>query len=433
MTASRLLAAGLAAIGLVAGGVLVLGDGSGTAASAPPPGCPVLRVSALGHGVSTVYRVDLGTGGMTRLRTLDRRVDAIGYHRGQGVAYGLAGRGSPGAHHDRARVVRLAANGTLTDLGPVRGREDLSGASAGAVAGDLLYVREGRELHGVDVNPASAKFLTVVRSVRLWPSELAHTVDDFDYRPADGLLYGVNTLVPFQGRVTRIDPRTGRVGHANVPKLPGGRTYGSVAFGPDGALYAASNRTHHHPWHDHGTPSRSRLIRVALAPGAVPVEIAAWPVANHTDMTGCLPVPPPPTTTPPPPPPSTTVPPPPPAPPTPPPPAPEPPEPPAVVPPVVPPAVPPAVPPVVPPTVPPVVPPVVPPAVPPGPPALPPPPPVQQPNPVPTPQLVRQSKRPPSSSATPDNATEEKRRWGLTALVLILGASAAASGARRHR
>ena len=402
---SRLAAAGLAAAGLVGGGVVVLGSGSGTAAPVPHPTCPVLRATAHGdHGLSTVYRVDLGTGAMTRLRLLDRRVDALGYHRGQRLVYGLSG----------GRLVSLSLSGELSDRAAVRGHEGLREASAGAVIGDSLVVRDGRHLRSVSINPADPRFGSVVRSVRLWPAELARTVDDFDVN--GGLLYGVTTHVPYYGKVVRIDPTTGHVSHVDGPKLPGGRSYGSAAFGPDGALFAASNRTADHDWFQHDKPLRSLLVRVALTPTAVPQEIAAWPVATHSDMTGCLaspPIPPTsPTTTPPPPSPPTTT---------------QPTSPPTTTTTTTPPPAPVAPPPVIPPAAQPPPPAPVPPE--PAPPVVVPPR-VQPPPPAP---MVKQSKRV-SGAATPAiSPTEKKRRWGITTLVLIMGAGAAAGAAHRNR
>ncbi|UVS77400.1 DUF6923 family protein [Actinokineospora sp. UTMC 2448] len=411
----RLAALGLAVAGLVGAGVLAVGSGAGEAAPAAYPTCSVLRVAATGAGSSTLYEVDLASGAMSRVRALDRRVDAIGYHKGQGLVYGVSG----------SHVVSLTREGTLRDLGRV---PQVHGASGGAVLGDLLVVRVGRHLRSVSIDPDSPRFLTVVASVRLWPAALPRTVDDFDAR--GGLLYGVSTHTRYYGHVVTIDPRSGRVKHVHTRRLPGGWTYGSAALGPDGALFAASNRTH--AWT--GGPARSRLIRVEPRRGAVPVEIAAWPVATHTDMTGCLaprPPDPPTTTTPPPttPPPTTTTPPPssPPATtsPGPTPPAPT--------------SVPGAPPTTTPPQALPVLPPLPPGLVPPGtlPPGAPPPgPPPRVPPPAPEPApalLTRGLKRPPEAEVTGPLTTAEKRRWGLATMILILGAGAVASAAHRRR
>ncbi|MFC5288940.1 DUF6923 family protein [Actinokineospora guangxiensis] len=270
----RLLATGLAAAGLVGGGVVVLGSGAGEAAPTAHPSCQALRVTATGEdSLSTAYRVDLATGRATRLGTLAVQVDAIGYHHGQRLVYGVAG----------ARLVSLTLDGALTDHGPVPG---FDGASAGAVLGDRLLVRDGRHLRAIAVDPAAADFATVVGSTRLHPAELARTVDDFDAR--GGALYGVTTHVPYYGRVVSIDPATGSVSAVDGPRLPGGRSYGSAALGPDGALFAASNTTAEHDWHERDEPLRSRLTRLAPGPNAAAEEIAAWPAATRTDMTGCL-------------------------------------------------------------------------------------------------------------------------------------------------
>ncbi|MFC7613334.1 DUF6923 family protein [Actinokineospora soli] len=280
--------------------------------------------------------------------------------------------------------------------------------------GDQLVVRDGAHLRAVSIDPADPRFGSVVRSTRLRPAELARTVDDFDVR--GGALYGVTTHVPYYGRVVRIDPTTGSVSHVDGPKLPGGRSYGSAAFAPDGALFAASNRTKDHDWFQHDEPLRSLLVRVDLSPAAEPADIAEWPVVSHSDMTGCLAAPPvPPTTTPEPTPTTTPT---------------------TTVPPVVPPADPPTAP-----AEPPAPPPRAPqPVDPPGPqPVEPPaPPPVAPPAPQPPPPgaapLVRQSKRAAGGAPAPAiTATEKKRRWGVTTLVLILGAGAVGGAAARRR
>ncbi|MGW5053373.1 DUF6923 family protein [Actinokineospora sp. NPDC004072] len=433
---ARIAAIGLAAAGLVGGGVLALGPGAGEAAPTAYPTCSVLRVTALG-GPSTLFRVDLASGAMTRVRTLDRRVDAIGYHRGQGLAYGVSG----------GNVVSLTPDGVLTDLGPV---PQVRGASAGTVMGDLLVVRVGSVLRSVSIDPRSPRFLSVVASVRLRPAALPHAIDDFDVR--DGLLYGVSARSRFFGHVVSIDPATGRMREVGTRMLPGGTTYGSAAIGPDGALYAAANRTH---WTDHG-PQRGRLIRVEPRRGAKPVQIANWPVADHTDMTGCAPARPiPPTTT------TTTVP-----PTTPPtttrPTTTRPTTPPPTTRPTVPPTTPPTLPPpnvpppnVPPPTFPPtfppptfpppavttspqvipVLPPLLPGAPPPGvvpPPGVPPR--VPPPAPPPAPTIGRSSKQVEEMAEPGLTARDKMRRWGIATLVLILGAGAVAGAAhRRHR
>ncbi|MDQ3404607.1 MAG: hypothetical protein M3548_14655 [Actinomycetota bacterium] len=242
-----------------------------------PASCVALRVHNPDGGLSTLTSVRLPDGATTRLRTLSHRVNAIGYSRRTNLAYGLASHGKAGAFQDGAHVVTLTSSGVLADLGPPRDLPEgkLMRATAGTVDGGLLRVRDGRALYNIDIDPDSPSYLGVVSQVRLWPSEFARTVDDFDLRPSDGLLYGVNTL-PFLGRVVRINPRTGAVSHVLGPRLPGGH-FGAVAVGPDNALYAATN----------SQAGRSRLFRVGFRETSTVTPVAVWPSVSSSDMTGC--------------------------------------------------------------------------------------------------------------------------------------------------
>ncbi len=424
----RVAPAGVAAAcAIVAGGIVLacVGESRAEPIGVQAVDCAFLRVHSTGErGLSVLSRVRLADGSTERIGALGYRVNAIAYAPRGTAVYGLASRDAEGEFEHGAHVVVLGGDGSVADLGGVHRvtqlpfpRGGFAGATAGAVIGDHLVVRDGRALYEIDVNPRSSRYLGLVRVTPLWPAELARTVDDFDVRAADGALYGVTTHVPHHGRVVRIDPVGGRVSHVDGPRLPGGRAYGSAVVGPDDALYAATNRA----------DGRSRLFRVGLGPGATVDEVAVWPAVESADATGCLPAAVPPTTTTP----STTTPvPPTPVPPTPPEPTPTPPKPTPAPAPQVPdlPTIPrtPTTPTGSPPPGAPA------PAPPAGPLAPPGPPPGQAP-------AVRAKHERPrvaagSSGSRSREATEKKRRWGLTLLVLVLGAGAAASSGRaRHR
>jgi hypothetical protein len=266
-------------------GVLLASGGAGSAAPVVQV-CVFLRVHNIGDiGLSVLTRVRLSDGGVERVGTLGYRIDAIGNAQ-DGLSYGLASRGLAGQFADGAHVIRVDLAGAVSDLGPVRAGSVLVGATAGAIVGDHLVVRAGGNLHAIDVNPRSATYLRLVRTTALRPADLASTVDDFDLRPSDGMLYGVT-----YGRVVRIDPRSGDVSIVSSPKLPDSRAYGAALIGPDGALYAAGDRS----------DGRSRLYRIGLNVGAAVESIAAWVAVDSSDATGCVSTPhPPPQVSPPP-------------------------------------------------------------------------------------------------------------------------------------
>ncbi|MCS7483933.1 DUF6923 family protein [Umezawaea endophytica] len=256
--------------------------------------CVVLQVEAVSaNGPSTLYAVELPSGTATPVAVLDERLNALAYSAERDVYYGISPEG---------RVIEVDRQGTTTDVGRVP-HPGLAHAVAGAIHGDHFYLRADGAVYIVDVNPASPDFLGLVQARVLWPFDVFLSVDDFDYNPADGLLYGVATRVFGHPEVVTIDPYTGHVhplGHP--PRLPDGPGYGAAVLGPDGALYASNN--------DEG--GQSTLYRVPLDGAGEVTRLAERPAARTIDSAGChvsppTPEPPAPTTTTPPP--TTTVPP----------------------------------------------------------------------------------------------------------------------------
>lgn len=383
--------------------------------------CTILQAENEREGAPTTLRLLALPGGATqRLTQAGFWINAMGYSAAQDVVYGVADGTRDGRYRHGAHAVRIDAAGAVTDLG-VLGRAGarstswslVTGATAGAIAGNRWYVRQDSDLYTVDIDPASADYVRVVHRTALRPVSLAVGVDDFAYDPADGLLYGVSTTSRGGDSVVTLDPATGKVAVVPGLRFPGGGAYGSVVMGP-GALYATANRDGH----------RSVTYRLPRDGSGPAVEIATGPALVSGDAAGCYaeaapPVPPttsatlpssrgvsppPPTPTPTPAPPPATS-------------APEPP-PPVQLPPVEQPI------------------------------AAPTPSPAPAPAPVvtPPPAATTVPAPPPSSSpharpaektepvvADTGRRTEEKRRWGLTALILVLGGGAAAAHRRRHR
>ncbi|UOX85797.1 hypothetical protein MUY14_28955 [Amycolatopsis sp. FBCC-B4732] len=390
-------------------------------AAQAPDRCTILQAENERSGAPTTLRLlDLPGGATKRLTQAGYWINAMGYSAAQGFVYGVADGTRGGRYAHGAHAVRIDGQGTVTDLGVI-GRAGatrplwslVTGATAGAVAGNRWYVRQDSDLYTVDISPATQDYLRVVHRTPLRPVSLAVSVDDFAYDPVDGLLYGVSTTSRGGGAVVTLDPATGKVVPVPGLRFPDGGAYGSVVLGP-GAIYATANRDGH----------RSVTYRLPRDGSGPAVEVATGPVLVSGDAAGCLtetPPPPPPTTSSPePPPPPTTTPAPPqtttPAPtPTPTTPAPEPPPPPR------------------------------PPPV--EQPAAPVPVPAPTPAPVVRPREVTPAPAPPPTSAPRARPTEkpqpvaddtahrtrQQRRWGLTALILVLGGGAAAAHGRRHR
>jgi hypothetical protein len=361
----------LTSLGLTASLVMATGLFGAFPVAAADGECDAFEVYTPKHGSSsTVVRLSLPDGTANEIRIFGNELNAIGYSASQNLLYGVS---------TRSQVVSIDRGGNAVVRGKVHGIGD---ATAGAVSGSTLYLRDGLKLVSLDIDPASPTYLQITRWK--WLSWLAD-VDDFDFGP-DALLYGVTSA----GTVVSIDPVRGKVRVVAKPKaLPHG-TYGAVLMSPGRVLYAINNRSH----------GLSRLYRIPLNALQSAAEIAAFPAADVTDAAGCMPAPPiveppaPPSPPPPPPPPATqrSV-----------PPAPRPPAPTTTTPP--------------------------PPAIrAPGP--LPPLPPAPTPKPKPK-NSPPPSARPIAAPVPPD--TDKKRRWALTTMVLILGAGAATATAVRRR
>jgi hypothetical protein len=252
----------------------------------------------------------------------------------------------------------------------------------------------------------------VVHRTALRPVSLAVGVDDFAFDPADGLLYGVSATSRGDSAVVTLDPASGKVAVVPGLRFPEGGAYGSVVLAP-GAIYATANRER----------QRSVTYRLPRDGSGQATEVATGPPLVSGDAAGCLWEAPPPSTGQSPEPPPRAE-----APPVTQSPEPTPPEPsspsPSQLPPVEQPVALPPAPVPVPPSSPVVTPPPVTSAPPPPPSPSPPPPTTSRARPVKEAEPVVQDT---------GRRTEEKRRWGLTALILVLGGGAAVAHGRRHR
>ncbi|MFI5561831.1 DUF6923 family protein [Amycolatopsis japonica] len=367
--------------------------------------CLVVQAETGSYGKSKLRWLDVGSGTTSRVTEPGYRLNALGYSATRDLVFGVAEGLSRGAH-----AVTIDRAGKTRDLGPITRAGNrlplwspVAGVTAGAIGGDSWYLLRNGTLYTVDLTPGE-RYLRVIRTVFLRPISLAHDVNDFAYH--NGLLYGVSTTWRGKGAVITIDPETGKVREAEDARFPPADVYGSVVLGRDGALYATANRI----------GGRSVLYRLDRS-GQVTVVLSGPPLAG-SDAAGCLTAPEPE------------------------PPKPEPPKPtptPTPSPTSKPPSPSPSPSPSLSPS----------PSPSPSPSSSPPPSsPSSSPAPTSAPQAMPQppvSPPRPSRSAAPRERkevaaevdaharTKEKRRWGLTALVLILGGGAAAGAVRRAR
>ncbi|MEU0879740.1 hypothetical protein ABZ345_14130 [Lentzea sp. NPDC005914] len=229
-------------------------------------------------------KLDVSSGGVTEIARLDYAVNALGYSPALGRLVGLTSKG----HHswkNPSHVVLIDQKGAVSDLGPVDAQwfrtDDVS---AGAVVGTTFYVRDNARLHAIDIDPDSASYLKIVRTVVLdWP---ALALDDFTANPVNGKLTGVSAAGRGSGEVVSFDPASGRVlSQTEIKDLPGTSTYGAVVIDSAGTIFATNN----------GYKGRSRFYRIT----DTAVELSAGPEMGMIDGAGCLPNPMPPRAEPP--------------------------------------------------------------------------------------------------------------------------------------
>jgi large repetitive protein len=152
-------------------------------------------------------------------------MNAIGYRSTERSLYGYRVMGSPG-------IMKVNPNtGAARFLGNPRGLSTSNVYYAGDVSPDgstyYLYAANSRVLWRVDLTTFRASSVNLSSVINL---------PDFAVSPTDGNLYGVAK----DGRLLRVDPRTGQVTATNVAGLkPGG--YGAAWFTAEGDLIAYEN------------------------------------------------------------------------------------------------------------------------------------------------------------------------------------------------
>ncbi|HET6290416.1 MAG TPA: serine protease [Amycolatopsis sp.] len=237
--------------------------------------CLVVQAETGSHGKSKLRWIDVGSGVTSRVTDSGYRLNALGYSATRDRVFGVAEGLSRGAH-----AVTIDRDGDIQDLGPITRAGNrlpvwspVTGVTAGAIGGNSWYLLRNGTLYTVDLTPGE-RYLRVIKTVFLRPISLAHDVNDFAYH--NGLLYGVSTTWRGKGVVITIDPASGKVREADDARFPPADVYGSVVLGRDGALYATANRI----------GGRSVLYRLNRS-GQVTVVRSGPPLAG-SDAAGCL-------------------------------------------------------------------------------------------------------------------------------------------------
>ncbi|MBT2534412.1 DUF11 domain-containing protein [Arthrobacter sp. ISL-48] len=220
-------------------------------------------------GPHLVQQVDLVTGANSTAFELPSHVNAAGYNTLDNFFYGTTATG---------HLVRVGANGSLTDLGiPAGTTGTLSLVGDFDNAGHYWVTANGvnNTVYEIDLAPGSATYGTVVNTVvRTVP---AGVVASADWGYIDGAFY--STASDTTGNVLlRFDPATGAstvVGPMNGPDGTQftGLAAGAVYVDAGGYLYASNNAT-------------GNIYRITPTTGAT-ILLSAGPAAAGNDGARC--------------------------------------------------------------------------------------------------------------------------------------------------
>jgi sugar lactone lactonase YvrE len=209
----------------------------------PPPNfglCPAQTYITQGVNVNSIKlnSVDLLTGVLSPISASNfpSGVNAIGFNQLDNYIYGI--KSSSGNV-----VVRIDANGVGYELGAIPGLPLADYNSGDVNTNGILYVKAATATtaYGIDLNPASPTYLTIVKTVTGLISS-----SDFAFHPTNGKLY---TIQDATSKVYEISwPAAGAtvaatlVDRGKPTNLPIG-TYGAIYFASDGSMYGYSNGT----------------------------------------------------------------------------------------------------------------------------------------------------------------------------------------------
>ncbi|WP_461164283.1 DUF7507 domain-containing protein [Arthrobacter sp. R4-81] len=221
-------------------------------------------------GPHLVQQVDLVSGAYSTAFNLPRAVNGVGYNTLDDYFYGIAGDG---------HLVRIGANGSLTDLGIPAGT-----GGAGFNVGDfdaaghywITTSASPSEYFEIDLAPGSATYGTVLSSGTkgltggLFPGA--------DWGFTNGAFYSVGTDAAGNSILVKFDPATGTQTIDSVLTTPAGEPVtgllvGAVYVDASGYLYASDNPT--------GNISRINVTTAQLVP------LSTGPASGGNDGARC--------------------------------------------------------------------------------------------------------------------------------------------------
>src|ERR1043165_1562206 len=226
----------LSCAGLVAGaaffGRAVAGTVVHEEAAAASPGAACLTWRDPVSGEHKLSRVDHGDGARVTVAGLPYRINAVGFHTGQEMLYGLTPTRGNGSGPD---LIRIDREGQTRDLGLVKGGDGirgLAGAFVGDVVGDRLVVLAEDEIVSIGIDPAEpAEFASIVDRERIFTRP---RFGDWSYDASTGKLFGLSSVGG--GTLVAVEPDTGRVVLRPVRGLPRGGFYAATFLAPGRVL-----------------------------------------------------------------------------------------------------------------------------------------------------------------------------------------------------
>jgi hypothetical protein len=186
------------------------------------------------------------------IKNLGKQVNAIGYSTTQKVFWGMEV-----ARIGKDQLIRIDSKGNVDLFGqPVENGKPLGiTTDVGTVDKDLLYLetkQPNNRLLVINVNPSSPDFGKVQTDIPLSRATQGHSylnIGDWDFNPADHMLYALEWVDGTTRDIVKINPQTGQVttGLDLSTKIPDGQNFGADYFMADNVLFVSDNdvnRTH---------------------------------------------------------------------------------------------------------------------------------------------------------------------------------------------
>ncbi|MPZ00792.1 MAG: hypothetical protein GEU97_23030 [Actinophytocola sp.] len=206
---------------------------AGTAFLPPPQAAASTPTCANGSYLvsdGSLFQLDEQSSRARVVATIHAPVNALGYESSHGRFFAIASQA------DGSHIVAIDPAGGVTDLGPAP--DGTGDAYAGAIANGRWYLHGRGDLVVVSVDPHAPDYLDVVTR-RPLSREL--DVGDWDVEPETGLLFGVEASGPDPGRLTTVNPATGKVSVVALAGVPGGRDFGAAVVDGLGTLHVLRN------------------------------------------------------------------------------------------------------------------------------------------------------------------------------------------------